>query len=105
VLEPQLGDSVQALPLDVQGEGYQVLNALDVVDGLDPERAELRTLDDGSVVGVSTWALKHDVVEGHDLFKVRGAELQAVLVSDRFRAWVDAADLRGATFDPVEDSG
>jgi hypothetical protein len=105
VLEPNIGDSVQALPLDVQGEGYQVLNVLDVVDGLDRDRAELRTLDDGSVLGVSSWALKQEAVDGHDIFKIRGAELQAVLVSDRFRGWVEAAELSGAKFDPVEDSG
>jgi hypothetical protein len=103
-LRPEIAETVQPLPLDVQGEEYQALNVLDVLDCLDPERAELRTLDDGSVVGVRRWALREDVVEGHDIFKARHAELQVALVSERFREWVEDAGLRGARFDPVSDA-
>lgn len=104
-LRPKIGDSVEALPLDVQGEEYQALNVLDVLDCLDLERSELRTLPDGSVVGVRRWALRKDVVESHDIFKARAAELQAVLVSERFRGWVEEAGLAGASFDPVSGAG
>ena len=105
VLRPKVGEAVQALPLDVQGDEYQALNVLDVLDCLDPELAELRTVEpSGRVVGVRRWALREDVVQGPDIFKARAAELQAVLVSEQFRDWVQGAGLQGATFDPISDA-
>jgi hypothetical protein len=104
-LRPEIEGSVQALPLDVQGEEYQVLNVLDVLDCLDPELTELRTVEpSGRVVGVRRWALREDVVQGHDIFKARAAELQAVLVSEQFRGWVEEAGLKGAIFDPISEA-
>jgi hypothetical protein len=103
-LRPHIQGAVQALPLDIQGEEeYQALNVLEVLDCLDPERAELRELD-GEVVGVRRWALREDVVEGHDIFKARNAELQVALVSERFRGWVQEAGLKGARLDPVSEA-
>lgn len=103
MLRPHIEQAVQALPLDVQGEEYQALNVLDVLDCLDPERSELR-VSDGEVVGVRRWALREDVVEGHDIFKARNAELQVALASEQFRGWVEEAGLKGARLDPVSEA-
>jgi hypothetical protein len=101
-LGPHIGEAVEALPVDAQGEQFFALNVLTVLDCVDPERAEFRVLE-GTIVGVRRWALRKDVVRGHDIFKARHAELQAVLVSQQFKEWVETGGLRGAVFETVPD--
>ncbi len=103
ILEPVLGSHAQWLPLVFDEAEYWLLNLLHVIDALDAGKSEIRTLPNGSVMNIETYAFKPDAVADEWLFKVT-QHPHHVLATDRFRALIEAEALTGMFFQPMWDS-
>jgi hypothetical protein len=101
VLKPIVGGAVEALPLRAGDVRYLALNVTVVLDALDLTASEVARFPSGGIMSVRKFVLRPEVVKGHDIFKVREAELKYVLVSDRFKAAVEQHRLRGFVFADV----
>ncbi|EOO18980.1 MULTISPECIES: imm11 family protein [Bacillus cereus group] len=108
-LEYMLGDNVEFLPLihDVTGEGYYIINVLNVIDAIDYEKAILKKLRSGLVIDFKKYAFLSNRVKNQTIFKVYLNEIlhiPSVFVSDEFRNAVLESDLKGFEFVEVWDS-
>lgn len=102
------GDTVQLLPLTVDGHPYVILNSLNIVDCLDESRSTFSKwgASDGSPEKVGEY---RDVAElridparasGHDVFRVKGWDI-VLIVSAALRHAMEEAGADGASFTPV----
>ncbi len=100
ILQPLMGQSAEALPLSCnRGEGYFVINVLDVVDCLDYEHSEVERFSDGRVMWINAYAFKGGAVGNKNIFKL--PEPGKIIVSETFRAWIEKNRLEGLIFEKV----
>lgn len=103
VLQPILGATAEWLPLAFDEAQYWLLNLLQVIDVLDVSKAHVRTLPNGRVLDIDTYAFKEELVSDQWLFKVVQHPF-SVFATDRFRELVKVENLTGFFFQPVWDS-
>jgi hypothetical protein len=89
---------------------YYAFNVLNVLDGIDGDRAEVKRLRSGKIMRYVNYAFKKEVVEGQIIFKTVNHETKNiknthVFVTDEFRQKVLECDLEGFDFIEVWDSG
>jgi len=94
------------LPVDCEFDQdygrYHALNVLTVLDCLDLENSEYNTVPDGEggeiIMFIRKYALKKDVIEGIDLFKIRERKETFIYVSQNFVDRVNEHGLTGFDF-------
>ena len=100
ILEPLIGDSVEALPLKCRDRSLFALNVLAVVDCLDQKKCEFKYYSSGKIMRVAKFAFRSDPAVKHHMFSIPEAS-GVVFVSDQFRETVDKEKLKGLTFKSV----
>jgi len=96
----------ELLPVDCEFDQdygrYHALNVLTVLDCLDLENSEYNTVPDGEggeiIMFIRKYALKKDVIEGIDLFKIRERKETFIYVSQNFVDRVNEHGLTGFDF-------
>ncbi|HEY0601659.1 MAG TPA: DUF1629 domain-containing protein, partial [Herpetosiphonaceae bacterium] len=101
VLEPLLGQSVEALPLRTDEHTYYAINVLVVLDCLDMDRSEIQYFPSGGIMYIDRYVFEEGCVDEHPIFKIQGAELKEVLVSEQVKAVVEQNHLAGFVFVPI----
>jgi hypothetical protein len=103
VLQPLLGASVEALPLNCDRGIFFVVNVLDHVDCLDYDRAEVTHYSSGRVMMVDKFAFKPGSLHGKNMFKLPETAKSEVFVSESFKKIVEKAGLTGLWFEELAD--
>jgi len=104
VLDPLVGRSIEALPLDCVNCGqdkFFAINVLDVVDCLDEPRCIFDRASTGYILWIDRYAFRPGSLEEHHIFKVPQLIVGCVLVSPEFKRWVEESGLVGAVFREV----
>lgn len=104
VVAPLLGEGAEWLPLSFDETDYWLLNILTLVDALDLDKSVIRTLPNGKVLNIDTYAFRWEAIEREWLFKVPQHPYR-VLCSERFRSVAASEQLTGLFFQPLWDSG
>jgi hypothetical protein len=95
-LAPLLGDRIEPLPFDVEGQKFSMINVLDVVDCLDVDRSTLsRNPVTGHISSILHYTFFLERVAGHHLFRIPQTSRLKVLVSATFREAVRSSRLTG----------
>ena len=104
VLDPLMGQSVEALPIECVNCGqdkFFVINVLDFVDCLDEPRCIFERASTGYILWIERYAFRPGSLEGHHIFKVPQLVVGTVLVSPEFKRRVEESGLFGAVFREV----
>jgi hypothetical protein len=104
VLDPLMGQSVEALPLECVNcsqNRFFVINVLDILDCLDEPRCIFTRYSDGGIMDIKRYAFLPNSLEGHHIFKVPQQVVGSVLVSPEFKRRVEENGLVGAVFREV----
>jgi hypothetical protein len=100
ILQPLIGDSVEALPLScTTGEAYFVINAIDVLDCLDYEHSEVERFSNGQVMWINSYVFKEEAIGNRSIFKL--PEPGRIIVSEIFRARIEKNRLQGLIFKKI----
>ncbi|WP_138754386.1 imm11 family protein [Paenibacillus sinopodophylli] len=98
---------VEFLPLNCPDGDYFVMNVLNGLDAVDPSNSKEYRTGSGRLSRYDELALRQDVVQGHDLFRIRMHEGDTVIpniyISDRLKAIVEA-NLEGYQLIEIWDS-
>jgi hypothetical protein len=95
----------ELLPLECADAELWVYNATNVLDAFDDAASEgKRFEDDGYLYSISKFVLRADVVEGVDIFKLKGRRVSPTYVSEKFVEMWKTAGLTGLRFDKVWSS-
>lgn len=88
---------------DGENTEYKIANLLDVVDALDLEHAQYDVfdLDNEKIIAIEKYALKEEVVLGHDLFKLKDDTIP-IFISERIKNIIENNALTGFAFIEVE---
>jgi hypothetical protein len=100
-LESLVSRSGEALPLDAGSETLYAINVLAVLDCLDMTRSDVDRYPSGGISYINRYAFKPGWEPKDNIFKVRGAELKEVLVSEAFKNQVEQDGLQGLAFRSV----
>ena len=78
---------------------YRIANLLDVVDALDLEHSQydLFELDNEKFISVEKYALKEEMVLGHDIFRLKDDTIP-IFISERIRDIIENNSLTGFAF-------
>jgi hypothetical protein len=99
VLDPLIGDSIEALPLVGVGDDFSVIN-VKVIDCLDHQRSRyVRFENSERIMYIEHYAFKESRLENKHIFRIPEVILSAVFVSDAFKALVEENDLQGLIFE------
>lgn len=102
VLLEVIRESVEVLPLQVNEGQYHCLN-IEVCDCLDPGRSVVKRFSStGRIMHVESYHFKEDWLEGIHIFRLPEEPLRRVFVDEVFKTRVEANDLRGLVFRPLE---
>ena len=88
---------------NVENTEYKIANLLDVVDALDLEHSQydLFELDNEKIISVEKYALKEEMVFGHDIFRLKDDTIP-IFISERIRDIIENNSLTGFAFIEVE---
>lgn len=101
ILEPLVGSSIEALPLQCKKGSFYAINVLDLAAALDLERSEIVRFSDGGIMDVERHVLKEDLLAGKNIFKLAEMPRDRVFVSEAFKKSVEENGLKGLIFRPV----
>lgn len=93
-LQPKLGDAIEALPLDCGRHEFFAIHVLDVIDGLDERRSNIKRFPSGGVMYIGKHVFDEERVGDRLLFRLSQAPL-GVYYTEEFRRAVKAAKLEG----------
>jgi hypothetical protein len=102
VLQPLLGASVEALPLEFKGGSFFAINVLEVVDCLDQGRSDIGRFPDGSVISIHDYVFKAGCLKKQLMFRLP-EDLGHVLVTEPFRDCVMKHKLKGLLWDKIAE--
>lgn len=94
-------NSIQYLPIKIINSksneeelNYKVANVIRVIDALDLDNSvyDIFELDDEKVISVEKYALKKDIVEGHNIFKLGDGTIP-IFVSEQFKNLIDESKM------------
>lgn len=97
ILEPLIGESVEALPLKCRDRSLFALNVLAVVDCLDQEKCEFKYYSSGKIMRVARFVFRSDPAEKHHIFSIPETS-GSVFVSEQFCETVNKEKLKGLEF-------
>lgn len=103
-LAPLVKDHVEALPLLKPSPDWPplyLINVTTVLDALDLEASRVDRLDENLILAIRKYAFKPQVVTGVPIFRIRGAALYTVIVSEDFKKSVERAGLDGLIWKTV----
>jgi hypothetical protein len=105
ILLPIITDSVEILPMDVEGEMYYGINVLRVLDVVDYDKTDHWFLPSGKII-VEKYAFHNcDELWKYNIFKVTDNTMTSIpFVSDIFKTTVEENKLKGFSFKLVCDS-
>ncbi len=105
ILLPLITDSVEILPMDVEGEMYYGINVLKILDVVDYEKTDHWFLPSGTIM-VEKYAFRNcEELWKYNIFKVTDNPMSAwPFVSDKFKTTVEENRLKGFNFELVWDS-
>ena len=88
---------------NVENTEYKIANLLDVVDALDLEHSQydLFELDNEKIISVEKYALKEEMVFGHDIFRLKDDTIP-IFISERIRDIIENNSLTGFAFIEVD---
>ena len=95
VLQPLLGDAIEALPLDCGGLEFHAIHVLDVVDCLDEHLSILKRFPSGGVMSIRKHVFDEKCLGERLMFRIRQAPLWGVYYTDRFNQLLEDAKLEG----------
>jgi hypothetical protein len=102
-LKPLIEADLEILPLIVEPAWKYplfALHVLRVLDCLDPSRAEIVDLGHG-MISVRRYAFLDNAIGSTSIFRIRKLELSYCYVTERFRAAVEANQLKGLLLKPL----
>jgi acyl-CoA thioesterase len=99
-----INESVEVLPLSHNDFPVAAVNVVNIVDGIDYERAQVRTLSNGTFIGFNKYAFHQEKVIDQHIFKIPEQLSSKVFVSDQLKELVETNRLKGFTFTEVWDS-
>lgn len=103
VLQPLIGDAVEALPVATPLGTYFALNVLDVIDCLDYEQSEISYYPasmNGGLHRIIKYQLNSDLIKRKHIFKIPERMTEAI-VSEDFKRLSENALLNGLDFTHV----
>jgi hypothetical protein len=103
-LRELITDHVQVLPILYDKYPIYAINVLRVIDCINYEKAKVRSLSDGFVVGFEQFAFIKERLQDATIFKIRELLSTEIFVTDLFRDQVLKSKLIGFTFKEVWDS-
>lgn len=101
-----VNNSIQYLPITIENKknntilvGYQVANVYKVINALDLENSkyDLFDLDDEKILSVEKYALKKEVIRGHNIFKLENDTIPT-FVSGELKNKIEENNLTGFQF-------
>lgn len=110
-LEKNFALNIQRIPVKIQdfdGKRFEIVSVLSLLAALDRQRSKYTcwTADSarpdriGELRWVSQIVINHSIANGHDLFRLEGWPI-ALIVSERFKLFVEQAGAEGCLFDPL----
>lgn len=104
ILLPIIENSVEILPVDVQGEEYYGINVLKVLDVVDYEKSAHWFLPSGTIM-VTNYVLKYsNDMNKYNVFKVTDNVMTSwPFVTDEFKNAVEKNKLKGFEFELISD--
>jgi len=106
-LESHLKDCVEFIPLKYGCANYYLLNVIQIVDAIDYDKAVLRKLDTGLVVGIEKYSFIENEMKNVCMFKVLLGEKiynSETYISSELKEKIEGCDLVGFKFSEVWDS-
>ena len=106
IIERELNAQIQYLPVELVNENYntvshefKVVNLLDTVDALDLSHSKYNffEVDNEKILYVQKYALKKDVVDGYDMFRLKNDTI-SVFVSEKFKKIIEEKKMKGFDF-------
>ncbi len=94
-LLPTLGETVEALPLEVPGKTISAMHVRPALDCLDLEASEISWLEEGVIFRVQRYVFRPDVIAGRHIFRIAQHPLAFTYVSQDFRDVVEEKSLEG----------
>ena len=99
---------IQLIPALVNGDDYQIINALAVLNALDEDRSEIirwAAKDGGpqrigTIFGIGKLVLRRRPIEKHHIFRVQKWELP-LIVSEALKAELESKDVSGIVFEQI----
>ncbi|KFL63518.1 hypothetical protein DJ50_4825 [Bacillus cereus ATCC 10876] len=109
VLKPLIGDNVEFLPLlrNSTSEVYYLIHVLNVLDAIDSDKAILKKLITGLIIGCEKFAFDSNTVQNEMIFKVYingKIHPTAVFILDELKILIEQSDLKGFKFIEIWDS-
>ena len=95
VLQPLLGDAIEALPLDFGRLEFFAIHVLEVVDCLDENLSVIKRFPSGGVMSIRKHVFDEKCVGERLMFRIREAPLWGVYYTDRFKQLLETAKLEG----------
>jgi hypothetical protein len=95
VLQPHLGNAIEALPLACGRERFYAINVVDVTDCLDERRSKIDRDPSGKVMFIDKHIFDEKCVGERLMFRIRQAPLWGVYFTDRFKRLLEMAKLEG----------
>ena len=101
-----INESIQYLPITIRDKknntkllGYHVANVYKVIDALDLENSkyDLFELDDEKILSVEKYALKKEVIEGYNIFKLENDTIPT-FISEDLKNKIEENNLTGFQF-------
>lgn len=99
---------VEFIPEKLENSNLYIVNVLNIIDAIDYEKAKLRKLDTGLVVGIEKYAFNYDKIKESPIFKVllNGRIFSTeVFVTSETKTIAEDEKLTGFSFLEVWDSG
>jgi hypothetical protein len=100
-LQPLIGQSIEALPLECESEELYAIHALELMDCLDHSRSVVTRFPSGGIMDVEEFVFKKNCDQGKHIFRLTDAPTKYVFVSDQFKSVVEKNKLRGLIFEKV----
>ncbi len=100
ILEPLISQSVEFLPVNIDIGSYYELN-VDWIDCLDISSSVVIRFRDGGIMDVEQYAFNWEHLRDINMFHIKELRSSKLFVSNTFRRVVEANDLRGLIFYPV----
>jgi hypothetical protein len=97
VLQPVLGDEIEALPLDSGRLAFYAIHVLEVVDCLDEQQSVVKHYPSGGVMSIRKHVFDENCLGQRLMFRIGQAPRWGVYYTDRFKQLLEDAGLEGLT--------
>ena len=99
-MEPLLRVHGELLPLVCEQASIYLFNPTCLLDALDEEGSTVwRFPEDGRIFHVQKYVFREEIIQGFQIFKLKGLAASPTFVTEDFVARWNAAGLRGLTFE------